>query len=215
MWKDVKHIVCQKSYPSRKAVIWLDCLLLTWLILVWQPQKWFKLTSLPRPNVLKMKSMERKGVVIGSGVCGKCGLNVLTDKQFHLCRRQWCRFLKICLDDNRGGHCFGNIGGGARGVVLNSWCLIFFSREVKEESSSFRFCKEMIVDEFVEIFWISWIGVDSRVVAPQLQASSCWSCSCSSAPARISNINSDKNCKYHKLQIQTEMSIANTTKVNN
>ena len=58
-------------------------------------------------------------------------------------------------------------------VELNSWCLIFFSREVKEESSSFRFCKEMIVDEFVEIFWISWIGVDSRVVAPQLQASSC------------------------------------------
>ena len=64
-----------------------------------------------------MKSMERKGVVIGSGVCGKCGLNVLRDKQFHLCRRQWCRFLKNCLDDNRGGHCFGNIGGGARGVV--------------------------------------------------------------------------------------------------
>ena len=59
-----------------------------------------------------MKSMERKGVVIGSGVCGKCGLNVLTDKQFHLCRRQWRPFPKICLDDNRGGHCFGNIGGG-------------------------------------------------------------------------------------------------------
>ena len=62
-------------------------------------------------------TLERKGVVIGSGVCGKCGLNVLTDKQFHPCRRQWRCFPKICLDDNRGGHCFGNIGGGARGVV--------------------------------------------------------------------------------------------------
>ena len=113
VWQDVKHTVCQKSYPSRKALTWLDGLLLTLLIQVWQPQKWFELTSLSRPrfDVLKMKSMERKRVV-SSGVCGKCGLNVLTDKQFHLCRRQWRPFPKICLDDNRGGHCFGNIGGG-------------------------------------------------------------------------------------------------------
>ena len=76
---------------------------------------------MPRPNVLKMKSMERKGVVIGSGVCGKCGLNVHRDKQFHLCRRQWCRFLKNCLDDNRGGHCFGNIGGGGGLCKVAGW----------------------------------------------------------------------------------------------
>ena len=49
---------------------------------------------MPRPNVLKMKSMERKGVVIGPSVCGKCGLNVHRDKQFHLCRRQWHVFRK-------------------------------------------------------------------------------------------------------------------------
>ena len=74
----------------------------------------------------------------------------------------------------------------------------FFYREVIEESSFFRFCGEMIENEFVEIFWISWIGVDSRVVAPQLQASSCCSCSCSSAPAKFWNINLDGNYKYHK-----------------